>query len=246
MKILIHHIPKCAGTALANQFKNTFGLGLYRFLDPSAIVDTIGEVAPSEQLNTLLNCPSIKNAQYKPCIDVNDVINTDNIVLYAHKFQGGVNSLLNDPTWIKVTSFRNPFERFFSSYVQRQRNKKEHLYVGSDDMYQFYFFYKEWISGTPLELNDETAPAILEMAISMLDCFDIIFDKKTLFADIKTAFGVTELVNSNRNNDNKTSMETSLTFPYNIAMEYCKYVAYDYEFYMHAAAKRPTALYQHR
>lgn len=245
MKILMHHIPKCAGTALANQLKSSLGLKLYRFLDPSAIVDTIGEVEPSEQLNTLLNCIPIKTAQYKPCINVNDVIDTDDIILYAHKFQGGVNSLLNDPTWIKMTSFRNPFERFFSSFAQRQRNKKEHLYVGSDDMYQFYFFYKEWISGTPLELNDETAPIILEQAISALDCFDIIFDKKNLFDDIKIAFGIDTLMSSNRN-DNKTSMETSLTLPYSIAMEYCKYVAYDYEFYMQAAARKPTALYQAR
>lgn len=243
MKILMHHIPKCAGTALANQLKASLELKLYRFLDPSAIVDTIGEVAPSEQLNTLLNCSPIKNAQYKPCINVKDVIDTDAIILYAHKFQGGVNSLLNDPTWIKLVSFRNPFERFFSSYVQRQRNNKEHLYIGSDDMYQFYFFYKEWISGSPLELNEETAPIILEKAISLLDTFDIILDKKTLFKDIKTVFGIEEL-KGNVRNDNITSVDTVMTIPYSIAVQYCKYVSYDYEFYMQAVAKRSTALYQ--
>lgn len=245
MKILMHHIPKCAGTALANQLKASLGLKLYRFLDTSAIVDTIGEVAPDKQLETLLNCIPIKTAQYKPCINVKDVIDTDDIVLYAHKFQGGVNSLLNDSTWTKLVSFRNPFERFFSSYIQRQRNKKEHLYIGSDDMYQFYFFYKEWISGEPLELNDETAPIILEKAISMLDTFDIVLDKKTLFDDIKTVFGIEEL-KGNVRNDNITSVDAMLNMPYSIAMQYCKYVSYDYEFYMHAVSNRTTALYQFR
>lgn len=245
MKILMHHIPKCAGTALANQFKNTLGLELYRFLDTTAIIDTIGEVDPCNQLTTLLNCPSIKNAQYTPCVNINDVIDTENIVLYAHKFQGGVTPLFNNPTWIKVTSFRDPFERFFSSYVQRQRNNKEHLYIGSDDMYQFYFFYKEWISGTPLELNDKTAPDILEMAISLLDTFDIIFNKATLFDDIKTVFGVNDLI-FNVRNDNKTAVNTPMNILYDTAMKYCKYVSYDYEFYMRATAKKPTALYRPR
>jgi hypothetical protein len=182
--ILLHHIPKNAGTAFAAICKQTLNMDVKRFYTPQKICETLEcsiEEVGENALTRLSEKKEIKNSQYTPCIDVQDIENRELTFLYAHEFKEAVDSLFKKDNWNTICIFRNPLERFFSMIAQRQRNNCIDRFDNCHEKYQFYFFYREWCRDENLlKLNDQNSNNIFNKACEYLDKFDYIIDQKNL------------------------------------------------------------------
>lgn len=235
MKTFFLHVPKTAGTFVANRFKFALKHSIYRYFSPEKVKEHIGEkietLTLAEQYSELIKCKSIKGANFNACVDLNDLQNKDNTLVYAHHFGQNTKKFITSPDWFKITILRNPFERFFSNYAQRQRNNAPlnlHLYT---DNYQFYFLYVCLCEESkPLELNDKNAPLILESALNLIKKFDVVFDQARIVDQFNEIFKC----NCNddiKAQDNITSSDLILNIKYSNALQSIKYIEYDYEFY---------------
>jgi hypothetical protein len=229
MNILFHHIPKCAGTYLAYQFKHALHHNLKRFFSEHSIKEYIPFNSKFiNNLEVLKQNKTIQNAQYIPCIHIDECV-TDTTI-YSHEFDKQADILLDNPEWLKVLSVRNPVDRFFSSYAQRQRNNCIDNTSTCTDLYQFYFFYREWCrDSSVLELSEDTAKEILNKSISYLKLFDHIFDQSNISEKFKHVFNKQVLIDIN--NSNITESDYVLNIKYSNITKYCRYIDYDYEFY---------------
>jgi hypothetical protein len=232
MNVLFFHIPKTAGTFFANQLKYALGLKLYRYFTESKIYETLDcKEMPEDILQSLRDVRYIKNSQYDPCINIDNLTALDNIVLYAHEFDDSVLSLFDCKKWLKVTILRDPVERMFSSYAQRQRNDAlDNMTNIHTDQYQFYFIYHSLCKDElKLDLNEETAPIILNKAIEALKQFDLILYQSKLNQQFEEYFKTPPSNLNNKSNDNITKKDVVLHIEYNAIKYISQYIEYDYK-----------------
>ena len=234
MNVLFFHIPKTAGTFFANQLKHTLKLSLYRYFTQSKIFEALNcNTMPEDSLEALKNVRYIKNSQYEPCINADTIFDNDSIALYAHEFDESIQKFFNSNKWIKTTIVRDPTERLFSAYAQRQRNNDLDKFECCTDLYQFYFIYYSFTNDEhKMELNDDTAPIILEQSIKIMkDKFDTIFYQTHLTQQFEKVFSRVISLNAiEKRNSNITNEHEILTIDYSTAKKLCKFINYDYEF----------------
>lgn len=234
MNILFFHIPKTAGTFFANQLKHTLKLKLYRYFTESKIQEELNcKEIPVDAAHALSNIWSIKTAQYEPCINADNIFNSDNVALYAHEFDESIQKFFYSDKWIKATIVRDPTERLFSAYAQRQRNNNLDKFECCTDLYQFYFVYYSLTNDEyKMELNDDTAPIILEQSIKIMkEKFNIIFHQSYIVQQLKSVFlNANNLYAVEKRDCNITNEHEMLTIDYATAKKLCKFINYDYEF----------------
>jgi hypothetical protein len=234
MNILFFHIPKTAGTFFANQLKHTLKLNLYRYFTQSKILEALNcNTMPENSLEALKNVRCIKTSQYEPCINADTIFDNDDIALYAHEFDESIQKFFNSDKWIKTTIVRDPTERLFSAYAQRQRNNDLNEFAHCVDLYQFYFVYHSLTRDEhKMELNDDTAPIILEQSIKIMkDKFNTIFHQTHLTQQFTRVFSHVNSLNViSERSCNITDDHEILTIDYSTAKKLCKFINYDYEF----------------
>lgn len=233
MKTAFFHIPKTAGTFLANQYKNVLGYSIYKFFSNNNICEFLDKdvlkLDKPLQLQKLLEVRSIKNASYTPCVDIQNINANDNTFIFSHEVDTALHQLFLNDQWHKVIVVRNPFERIFSCFAQRQRNNVSICLNETKDNYQFYFTYLAFCNKPALPLAKHTADIILHESIDIVKKFNTVFDQ----ANIKTQFYNRFQKNAicSHRIDNCTAEDMVLNIPYKIMKESISFIEYDYEFY---------------
>lgn len=233
MKTVFFHIPKTAGTFLANQYKNVLGYKIYKFFSNNNICEFLNkdvlELDKSAQLQKLLEVKSIKSASYTPCVDIKNIDANDKTFIYSHEVNDIMHNFFSNEQWRRVTIVRNPFERIFSCFAQRQRNNVSISLNETNDNYQFYFMYLTFCNKHPMQLNKHTASSILRESIDMLKKFDVIFDQANICTQFYNIFQKTTISCSEI--DNITAEDMVLNIPYKTMKTSISFIDYDYEFY---------------
>lgn len=233
MKTIFFHIPKTAGTFLANQYKKVLNYNVYKFFSDNNLCEFLDKnvlnLDKSTQLQKLLEIRSIKTASYTPCVDIKNININNKTFIYSHEIDKTIHQLFVDDNWNKITVVRNPFERIISCFAQRQRNNANISLSETADNYQFYFLYLAFCDKEVLPLNKQTANIILQESINILKQFNIVFDQ----ANISTQFYSTfqkSIICSNEI-DNITKDDMVLNIPYKNIKDAISFIDYDYEFY---------------